>query len=43
MFLFSWPDGEQVYVSARNGEVVQHTTRETRLAAYIGAIPHWLY
>jgi hypothetical protein len=43
MFLFSWPDGEQVYVSARNGDVVQHTTRETRLAAYFGAIPHWLY
>ena len=43
MFLFSWRDGEQLYVSARNGEVVQHTTRETRLAAYIGAIPHWLY
>ena len=43
LFQFSWPDGEQVYVSAPSGEVVQHTTSETRLAAYFGAIPHWLY
>ena len=43
LFRFSWPDGEQVYVSARSGEVVQHTTSRTRLAAYFGAIPHWLY
>lgn len=40
---FSWPDGEQVYVSAPTGEVVQHTTSRTRLVAYFGAIPHWLY
>jgi hypothetical protein len=25
------------------GEVVQHTTRASRIAAYFGAIPHWLY
>ena len=43
LFKFSWPDGEQAYVSAQSGEVVQHTTSETRLAAYFGAIPHWLY
>jgi hypothetical protein len=40
---YSWPDGDQVYVSTVTGEVVQHTTRATRLAAYFGAIPHWLY
>jgi hypothetical protein len=40
---FSWPDGQQVYVSAVTGEVVQYTTRESRLAAYFGAIPHWFY
>lgn len=34
LFKFAWPDGEQVYVSQRNGEVVQHTTSQTRLAAY---------
>jgi hypothetical protein len=40
---YSWPDGEEVYVSSATGEVVQHTTRSSRLAAYFGAIPHWLY
>ena len=40
---YSWPDGQQVYVSTATGEVVQYTTRAARLAAYFGAIPHWLY
>src|SRR5262249_54289309 len=40
---FAWPDGEQVYVSQASGEVVQYTTRASRLGAYVGAIPHWLY
>jgi fructose-specific component phosphotransferase system IIB-like protein len=40
---YSWPSGEQVYVSALNGEVVQSTTRTSRLGAYLGPIPHWLY
>lgn len=40
---FSWPDGQQVYVSGVTGEVAQHTTRGTRTLAYFGAIPHWLY
>lgn len=40
---YSWPDGEQVYVSEATGEVVQYTTRGSRLGAYLGAIPHWLY
>lgn len=40
---YSWPDGEQVYVSQVNGEVVQYTTRASRLGAWFGAIPHWLY
>ncbi|MBI2681486.1 MAG: PepSY domain-containing protein [Candidatus Solibacter usitatus] len=43
LFKYSWADGEEVYVSAVTGEVVQHTTRRSRLAAYFGAIPHWLY
>ena len=37
---FSWPNGEQGYVSANTGEVVQYTTRASRLGAYVGAIPH---
>lgn len=40
---FAWPDGQEVYVSAVTGEVAQHTTRGSRVAAYFGAIPHWLY
>lgn len=40
---YTWPDGEQVYVSTQNGEVVQDTTRKSRLGAYLGPIPHWFY
>lgn len=40
---FTWPNGENVYVSSTTGEVVQHTTTGSRLGAYLGAIPHWLY
>jgi hypothetical protein len=40
---YSWPDGEQVYVSTVTGEVAQYTTRASRMGAYFGAIPHWLY
>jgi hypothetical protein len=40
---YSWPGGDVVYVSQASGEVIQHTTRASRLAAYVGAIPHWLY
>ena len=40
---YSWPDGQQVYVSEAVGQVVQYTTRASRLGAYFGAIPHWLY
>ena len=32
-----------MYVSQASGEVVQYTTRASRLGAYVGAIPHWLY
>jgi hypothetical protein len=43
LYKFSWPDGEEVYVSSVTGEAVQHTTRGSRIGAYFGAIPHWLY
>jgi hypothetical protein len=43
LWKYSWPDGEQVYVSAATGEVVQYTTSASRFWAYLGAIPHWLY
>jgi len=40
---YSWPDGRQAYVSGATGEVVQYTTTATRLGAWLGPIPHWLY
>src|SRR5258708_7676352 len=43
MTKFTWPDGEEVYVSHVTGEVVQATTRRSRLLAYCGAVMHWLY
>jgi PepSY-associated transmembrane protein len=43
LWKYSWPDGQQVYVSERSGEVVQYTTTGSRLGAYVGAIPHWFY
>jgi hypothetical protein len=43
LWKFSWPDGEETYVSDVSGEVVQHTTTRSRLGAYFGAIPHWIY
>jgi hypothetical protein len=43
LWKFSWPDGQQLYVSEANGDVIQYTTTASRVAAYFGAIPHWLY
>ncbi len=43
LWKYSWPGGEEVYVSEATGQVVQYTTRGSRLGAYFGAIPHWLY
>ncbi len=40
---YSWSNGEQVYVSRPSGEVVQYTTTASRIGAYLGPIPHWLY
>jgi hypothetical protein len=43
LWKYSWANGEEVYVSQASGEVVQYTTRGSRMGAYFGAIPHWLY
>lgn len=43
LWKFTWADGEQVYVSEATGEVAQYTTRGSRIGAYLGPIPHWLY
>ncbi len=40
---YSWPNGDEVYVSEVTGDIAQSTTRASRLGAYFGAIPHWLY
>jgi hypothetical protein len=43
LYKYSFQDGQQVYVSGRDAEVLQYTTTESRFWAYLGAIPHWLY
>jgi len=43
LWKYSWPDGQHVYVSETSGEVVQYTTAASRLGAYLGPIPHWIY
>lgn len=43
LWKYSWPNGEEVYVSEATGEVVQYTTTASRIGAYLGPIPHWLY
>jgi uncharacterized iron-regulated membrane protein len=43
LWKFSWPDGQQLYVSQATGDVIQYTTTGSRIGAYFGAIPHWLY
>jgi PepSY-associated TM region len=40
---YSWPNGDEVYVSGVRGQVVQATTRLSRIGAWLGPIPHWLY
>ena len=34
---------EEIYVSPRIGEVTMITTRRSRMLAWMGTIPHWLY
>ena len=43
LYKFAWPNADEVYVSQQNGQVVQATSSASRLGAYFGAIPHWLY
>jgi hypothetical protein len=43
LFKYSWPNGEQAYVAQASAEVVQYTTTRSRIGAYLGPIPHWLY
>src|SRR5262245_6624892 len=43
LYKYSWPNGEQLYIAGNTGEIVQYTTRASRLAAHVSAIPHWVY
>jgi len=40
---YTWPSGEQVYVPHATGEVIQSTTRATRVLSWLGPVAHWLY
>jgi len=42
-FAFGDPKHTELYVSRATGHVAQATTRRTRVLAWLGAIPHWLY
>ncbi|MHC2435169.1 PepSY domain-containing protein [Bradyrhizobium sp. USDA 4451] len=37
------PDGTELYVSSRSGEIALDTTRRERIWNWIGSIPHWIY
>ncbi|GKQ53470.1 PepSY domain-containing protein [Bradyrhizobium sp. Ce-3] len=37
------PDGTELYVSARSGEIALDTTRQERIWNWLGSIPHWIY
>jgi hypothetical protein len=43
LYKYSFTDGQQIYISGRDAEVVQYTTSQSRFWAYLGAIPHWIY
>jgi PepSY-associated TM region len=36
-------NGTEIYIQPRTGEVVTLTTRKSRLLAWMGTIPHWMY
>lgn len=44
-YRFYYDDAEatELYLSANTGEAIQTTNRHSRLWAYLGAIPHWIY
>lgn len=37
------PDGTELYVSSRTGEIALDTTRQERVWNWLGSIPHWIY
>lgn len=42
-FHFADQERHQLYISSKSGEVLQYTDKDSRLWAWLGAIPHWVY
>lgn len=42
-YYFDNPEHSEIFISEKDGEVVQATTRQQRIPAWLGAIPHKLY
>lgn len=42
-FYFGDEEKHQLYVSSQSGEPLQFTDKSSRLWAWLGAIPHWVY
>ncbi len=43
LYLFAFPNGDNLYVSSKTGRAVQLTSRAGRFWNWLGAVPHWLY
>ncbi|SDP24004.1 PepSY domain-containing protein [Afipia sp. GAS231] len=37
------PDGTELYISSRHGEIALDTTQTERVWNWLGSIPHWIY
>lgn len=42
-YIFSDADKHELYISPKDGKVLQMTDKSERLWAWLGAIPHWVY
>lgn len=42
-FHFADPERHQLYISHKNGRVLQMTDKDERFWGWLGAIPHWVY
>lgn len=43
IYKFYFEGGEQLYISSATGNALQMTDSNSRLWAWLGAIPHWIY
>lgn len=42
-YYFDDADAHQMYMTSKDGRVIQFTDKKSRFWAWIGAIPHWVY